>query len=127
MPQVSSLSCDDLVLDDGDISLVSVEADLVAQREVGDDGEQAQMRRRAARRGEQNDHDVYGILLGARGIDLAESEMFSSLGSVRGSESAADREKDGRVDIEHVERKSGRTRRVRATDVREEQIKERGK
>lgn len=35
MPFVSSLSCDDLVLDDGDISLVSVEANLVTQREVG--------------------------------------------------------------------------------------------
>ena len=64
--------------------------------------------------------DVYGVLHGARGIDRAKSEMFSSLGSFRGSESADNREQDGTVDTEHESRKSGRTRRVRETDVREE-------
>ena len=68
--------------------------------ESGENDEQARMCGRPTRRCKSDDDDVYGVLHGARGIDRAKSEMFSSLGSLRGSESADSREKDGTVDTE---------------------------
>ena len=93
---------------------------MVEKERIGENDEQARMCGRPTRRCKSDDDDVYGVLHGARGIDRAKSEMFSSLGSLRGSESATQSEKDGTVDTEHESRKSGRTRRVRETDVREE-------